>query len=302
MQALYAYFQTEHNDVPKAEKNLLSGLNKMYEYYLYELLLLTELADIAQETLSDEKQKYFPSQPEIEKLTRFSEIKTFRFLSENSTFAANIKSRKLSWATDKEILTRVFSEIRKSPEYESFVSKDSNELKDEHDFLIQVFKKYVTESYYVQHLFSEKNIYWIDDAELVNSMVIKTIKTIDSSSADFLLPLFKDEEEDMVFVKELFRKTILHDNEYERIISEKTKNWDVERIALLDIILMKLALSEIINFPNIPIKVSINEYIDISKEYSTPKSRVFINGVIDKLVIDLKKEGKIKKSGRGLIE
>ncbi|MFM7902515.1 MAG: transcription antitermination factor NusB, partial [Bacteroidota bacterium] len=145
---------------------------------------------------------------------------------------------------------------------------------------------------------------WAEALELVNSMVLKTIKVAhpDKKGAYELMAEFRDEEEDREFMEKLFTETVHHDNEYEKLVSERTKNWEVERIALIDVILLKMALCEILNFPNIPVKVTINEYIDISKDYSTPKSKAFINGVIDKLVIDLRETGAVKKSGRGLIE
>ncbi len=304
MQALYAFFQSESHDLYKAEKALFGELDKMYDYYLYLLLLFSELADVASSNATDEQQKYFPSQQHVLSSNLFAEIKTIKNLLNNNTFKLHVKTRKVSWSNDNEIVQKIYLEIKKSKEYEVFVAKEEHSVQEDNDFLIQIFKKYVAESYNVQHFLTEKNIHWIDDSELVNSMVIRTIKGINETSNEkfVLSPLYKDEVDDQSFVKELFRKTILNNEEFESIIAEKTKNWDVERIAVLDIILMKMAISEILFLPMIPVKVSINEYIDISKEYSTPKSKIFINGIIDKLVIDLKAEGKIKKTGRGLME
>ncbi len=304
MQALYAFFQSDTNDLYKAEKVFFADLEKMYDYYLYLLLLFKELAECASNNATDEQQKYFPSLQHVTSSNLIAEIKTIQHLSNNAIFKTNIKNRKISWTNDNDLVQKIYQEIKKSNEYEEFVAKDTHATQEDNDFLIQIFKKYVAESYNVQHFLTEKNIHWIDDSELVNSMVIRTIKSINEISKEkfVLSTLYKDEEDDQLFARELFHKTILNNDEFEKIIAEKTKNWDVERIALLDIILMKMAIAEILFLPFIPVKVSINEYIDISKEYSTPKSKIFINGIIDKLVLDLKAEGRIIKKGRGLLE
>jgi N utilization substance protein B len=154
----------------------------------------------------------------------------------------------------------------------------------------------------LRHLLEEKNIYWAESLDLVEAMVLKTAENPKDGSNFGLLPLYKDEDDDIRFMRNLVQKTIRDDGYFQQLIADKTKNWDAERIALVDIILMKMALCEILNIENIPVKVSINEYIDISKDYSTPNSKGFINGVIDKLVIELREQGKIHKTGRGLIE
>lgn len=304
MQALYAFFQSDTNDLNKAERTFFSELEKMYDYYLYLLLLFEELAACASNNATDEQQKYFPSLQHVTSSNLIAELKTIQYLGNNSTFKLHVKNRKISWTSDNDVVQKIYLEIKKSKEYEAFVSKDTHTTQEDNDFLIQIFKKYVAESYHVQHFLTEKNIHWIDDSDLVNSMVIRTIKSINETTKEkfTLSALYKDEEDDRQFARELLCKTILNNEEFEKIIAEKTKNWDVERIAMLDIILMKMAISEILYLPFIPVKVSINEYIDISKEYSTPKSKVFINGIVDKLVLDLKAEGRVVKKGRGLIE
>jgi N utilization substance protein B len=158
------------------------------------------------------------------------------------------------------------------------------------------------ETDFLPHVLEEKNLYWAESLALIESMVVKTFENQRKENGFQLLPLFKDAEDDVHFMQELVQKTIRDDAYFQQLIAEKTKNWDAERIAVVDIILMKMALCEILNISNIPVKVSINEYIDISKDYSTPNSKSFINGVIDKLVAELKKDGKIHKTGRGLVE
>jgi N utilization substance protein B len=304
MQALYSFFQSEAPDAGKSEKALFTELDKMYDYYLYLLLLFVDLAECAVSNATDEQQKYFPSQLHVTSSNRIAGIRAIEHLRANTTFKEEIKKRKISWAVENDLVLKIYGEIKKSKEYEVFVTKEITTQQEENDFLIQIFKKYVAESYTVQHFLTERNIHWIDDSDLVNSMVIRTIKSITEESKEnfTLATLYKDEADDRQFVRDLFLKTILNATAYEKIIAEKTVNWDVERIAMLDIILMKMTLTEILHMANIPVKVSINEYIDISKEYSTPKSKIFINGILDKLVLDLKAENKILKTGRGLME
>jgi N utilization substance protein B len=156
----------------------------------------------------------------------------------------------------------------------------------------------------LNHFYEEKNLHWGDDIYLVNPMVVKTIESFkETSTPDFaLLTLYKDREEDEQFIKDLFRQTVIQYDETKKLIGDKTKNWEVERIAMMDVLLMQMAITEILYFSNIPVKVSLNEFIEISKIYSTPKSKLFINGILDKLLIDFKAEGKLNKIGRGLME
>jgi N utilization substance protein B len=171
------------------------------------------------------------------------------------------------------------------------------------EVIIRVFKRHLINAPTLHDFFEEKSIFWVDDLDLVASMVIKTFKSFEENSDEFqpMLPLWKDPEDEMSFVKVLFRKTVAQNDEHMELIHKHTDNWEVDRIALIDIILMRMALSEGREFSEIPVKVTLNEYIEISKYYSTPKSNTFINGVLDKLFEELKTSGKIKKVGRGLI-
>jgi N utilization substance protein B len=225
-------------------------------------------------------------------------------ISENEIFQAGVKKRKLTWQSDNDIVRKIFMKIRNNSEYEEYISKSDKTFEEEKDFIIFIFKSYIVESELLQNHFEEKNIYWADDDKFVNTAVSRTLKNLKSGTKpdQVLLPVYKDEEEDTTFIKQLLKNTITHEKEFEVLIADKTKNWEVDRIAMVDILLLKMALAEIITFSSIPIKVSINEYIDISNEYSTPKSKTFINGIIDKLVADLKKKNEIHKTGRGLIE
>lgn len=302
MQALYSWYQSEEKNTESILKELFRGTERTYDLYFSLLLVLPELAD-------EEVKYYADLQPRhIEKkeisISRLSQNSFITFLQADPVFTEGVKARKISWQKDAEIIRKVFFQLRNSAEYKTYVSQPEHTIEEDVEFCSWIFKNIVISSEALQNAMEEQNIWWAEALDLINSMVLKTIRIAhpDCKGQFELMPLFKDEQDDREFMEKLFRETIKNDSYFETLISEKTKNWDVERIALMDIILLKMALAEILTFPGIPVKVSINEYIDISKDYSTPKSKVFINGVIDNLVTDLKSKGEVKKSGRGLIE
>lgn len=308
LQALYAYFQTETPDMNKGERDLFQSIEKFHDTYLYILLLITELSDMARINAADALQKYIPTEKSTDKSVRFIESPVIRQLLSNRNFLGSTKQRKLTWQKEIELVRKLFMQLKRTDEYREYLENPDTSFKVDQDFLIWLVKKFLSVSDLLNHHIEEINIHWPgDDKDFLFSMVQKTIKMFGDEEAaqpEFLtlLPVFKDDEDDRDFVKQLYRQTIVHNHEYEADIAERTKNWDVERIALTDIILMKMALTEIVTFSSIPVKVSINEYIDISKDYSTPKSKIFINGIIDGLVADYRLKDKIKKTGRGLME
>ena len=298
LQALYAFFQAEKTDLAVAERELFRSIDKVHELYVYVLLLLKELAFVDQTDADDLHLKFFPKEEELNAKIRLHELKYIQELENNAEFAAALKRTKLSWQTKQDLVRKLYLEIKKSEEYRSLLTSDQS---NEKDFLCDVIRKFFLSSEALQHEIEEENIFWLDDFDFVCHMIIRGIKAYYETGKLEIMPLYKDAEDDRLFVRTLFSKTIVNNDEYEKAISERTKNWEIDRIALMDILILKMALSELVNFPGIPVKVSINEYIDISKEYSTPKSKQFVNGVIDKLALDYKEQGKIVKTGRGLI-
>jgi len=304
MQALYAFLQADNKDMAKGEKELFQTLEKIYDLYTYLLLLITEVRHFAEMSLEERKSKQLPTKEDLEPNTRFINNKFIKQLSENVQLKKEAVNRKVSWHGEEEMIKKIYFAIRNSEEFTNYMASADHSYQEDKDFVIDVFRKYISEYEMLLHYFEERSIYWSDDIGLVNPMVVKTIESfIESSGVSFsLLPLFKDAEEDKQFAAELFRKTIMADAENEVLIGERTKNWDVERIAMMDVLLMKMAITELMSFQSIPVKVTLNEYIEISKLYSTPKSKLFINGVLDKLVGDMKEQKKFVKTGRGLIE
>ena len=277
---------------------MLRSIDKVYDLYLMLLLLLTELADADRSDADELHTKYFPKAEELNATRRLHDLQFLVTLAADTGFRQAIKHRKLSWQPEHDLIRKIFLEIKKSEDYLKLLR---NETENEAEFLSQLVRNHLLSSEALNTYLDESSIYWHDDFDFVCHMLIKNIQSYYEQGTFQLNRLYKDDKDDQDFVRELFSKTILNSSEFEKSISEKTRNWDLERIALVDIIILKMALAELITFPGIPVKVTINEYIDLSKEYSTPKSKQFVNGVIDKLAQEFKEQGKIVKTGRGLI-
>lgn len=302
MQALYTWYQSEDKNIGTSVNEIFRGTERTYDLYLSLLQILPELAEEERKYYADLQPRFIPKDEPV--LSSLANNHFVIWLSTFSDFNDALKKRKISWQKDAELVAKVFFQLRNSPEYKKYVSVATHSIEEDVEFCTWVYKHIVVASEALQNVMEEQNIWWAEALDLINSMVLKTIKVAhpDKKGHFELLSLFRDEEDDMEFMEKLFRQTIENDAYFETLIGEKTQNWDLERIALIDIILLKMALSEILHFPGIPVKVSINEYIDISKDYSTPKSKIFINGVIDNIVADLKTKGSIAKTGRGLLE
>ena len=300
MQALYAYYQSDPKDITRTELELLNGTKKIYELYLTILQFYLELAH--------EEHLYYSDTPasaltgERKTATRLLQDTTFiKWMQQSTAFNDLVKKAKISWQQDRDLVRKSFFHLRQTERYKEFNAQEGDSAEPESEYLGWIFKELFHGADFLKHMLEERTIYWAESLELAESMVMKTIES--GKNGNFrLLPLYKDEEDDVKFMRDLVNKTIRDDAYYQEMIAEKTKNWDADRIALVDIILMKMALCEILHISSIPVKVSINEYIDISKDYSTPNSKSFINGVIDKLVGELREQGKITKTGRGLLE
>ena len=304
MQALYAFFQADNKDITKGEKELFRDVDKIYDLYIYQLALLIELRHVAEVLMEDAKNKRLPTKNDLNPSLKFIQNKFITQLAENIAVKREMNNRRINWNNEFELVKKIYNNIKASSEYENYMNAADDSYAADRDFIIEIFKEHIADYELVNHLYEEKNLHWGDDTYLVNPMIIKTIESFDENTTPEheLIPLYKDREDDEQFARDLYRQTIIHENENKKLIADKTKNWEVERIALMDVLLMKMALTELTYFTNIPVKVTLNEFIEISKTYSTPKSKIFINGILDKLIADLKDQGKIAKTGRGLME
>lgn len=304
MQALYAFFHSEGREKAKYEKDLFDSFEKVYDLYLSLLLLLIEIREQGRNLIAIRKTKRLPLAEDLNPNTKFIDNRILGILSINRQLAAESKKRNISWENDKDIAQKIFSKITESALYKSYMSDPARNFKADKKFLSDIYIEFIAPNELLQFHFEEKNIHWADDIDFVNSLVLKTIDYIQESDTDNmpLAHLYKDEKEDKKFAIELFNQAIAHSHEEEKMIQSKTENWELERIAFMDVLLMKLAITEFLYFPTIPVKVSLNEYIELAKQYSTPKSSVFVNGILDKLLAEFKEKGLLQKEGRGLVE
>lgn len=305
LQILYAFFQNEDKDPLKAEKELFRSIDKMYELYLYLLLTFEELVTFADQQIEDRQKKINPTQSDLNPNRNFVDNPIFKYFATNHELRKNSEEHKINWsgAVRNDLMKKMFLHVSKTDMYKDYLEKENVDFEEHKKFALSVFKTEIANFDLLHDFFENESIYWIDDIDLICSMVLKTIKGINKKddASSHILPLYKDEEDEREFVKALIRQTIANDEENTKLIDRLTENWELDRIAKMDIILLKMALTELTELPSIPKKVTLNEYIEISKYYSTPKSQVFINGILDKAVDLLDKEGKLVKSGRGLI-
>ena len=308
MQAVYACIQSGNQKVEMVEKQMFHSIETLYELYIFQLSVLGELVNFETQRLEEAKQKYFPTEENLNPSLKFISNRLISKLTSNRDFGKMLNNYHISWVGEYEIIHSIYTKLKDSKMYKDYMGNGLSSFEDDKDFVSKMFRKYISESEALQSFFEEKNIFWSDDFYVASHMGIKTIGAMGENDSDAkpMPTLYKispgGQNEDREFVKDLFRKTLFNIHEFEDLIQKYVRNWEVERIAMLDTILMKMAITEIMNFPSIPIKVSLNEYIDIAKEYSTPQSSNFINGILDSIVKELRDENKIVKIGRGLME
>lgn len=302
--ALYAYFQRSKDSLEKGEKELFFSISKMREMYILLMLIFVSMARFAEMRMEEQKKKRLPTEHDLNPNRKFIDNRVIQMLRDNNVLNAAIEKEKITWSDQPELVKKLYLMLESSEEFQNYMNSGEDSFDEDRQAVLNLFKKLVVNYEPLQNYFEDKSIFWIDDLDLVSSMVIKTLKMFDadSSPGQELLDLYKDPADEVDFVRTLYRQTVVQSEENEALIKEKAENWDMERIALLDMILMKMALTEAREFAQIPVKVTLNEYIEISKFYSTPKSNTFINGILDKLFAELKEKGLIRKIGRGLIE
>ncbi len=305
LQSLYAFNQSHNDRLDYGEKELLRSLDKLYEIYIYQLSLLVEIVEYANKRIEENRRKFYPTEEDMNPNTRFVDNRFIKQLTENKSYNSYVEKYKISWVDEEEMIRKLFVGIRNSKFYKEYMNSPDSSYENDKDVIIKIVKKIISESDSLHFYYEERNIYWADDFYTSNYLVIKTIKGFEEKQGELtpLPTLFKNNnEEDKDFLVNLFRKVILRSDEYFLLIEGKVKNWESDRLAVMDILLLKMALAELLEFPSIPVKVTLNEYIELSKMFSTPKSKVFINGVLDKMIADLRRKNEIKKMGRGLLE
>ena len=305
LQALYSWFQADNDDLVKTEKEMLASIDKVYDLYLLMLLVVIELVDSAEKLMESNKLKNFATDEELSPNLHFIENKAVKLLRNNVEFNRHISAKRINWAIHSDVIRKLYRKIEADDLFKKYMLVEESGLKKDKAYVVDMYEKFVVNNEFFEQIAEEESIYWSLDLELVHVNVMKTfekMKVVQDGNSKVLLDVFRDKEDDIKFTKELLRKSLVNNKEYSDLIEKYTTNWEVDRLAKIDIILLKLAMTELDHMPTIPVKVSMNEYIDLSKHFSTPKSKNFINGVLDHVVADWKEEGRLSKSGRGLME
>ncbi len=303
LQILYAFFQSKEIDVVKAQNELLLSVERMYDLYLYLLLTIPELKRAAETNNENRKNKLRPNESDLLPNLKWVENSLVLKIEESKELNKVSSVRKVNWlgAENQEIFRKMFLQVKDSETYFEFMENGLKDFEEDKKFALALFKNEIINSEFLHNYIEDKSIYWLDDIDLCCSMALKTLKTAAPDKEISILTLYKEDDDEKEFILNLCRNTIEMDVENEKLIETLAVNWEVDRIAKMDVLLLKMALVELQTCSSIPTKVTMNEYIEISKFYSTPKSNLFINGILDKAISQLTKEKKIKKIGRGLV-
>lgn len=305
MQSIYSFFQSEDSNLVASEKEMLRSIDRTYDLYLTALIFPCELADVAANKLEIGRNKMLPTKEDLDPNLKFVNNRLIKKIRGSSSVQREVNAHRIGWQSDQaiELIRKTWENIRNWDAYKVYMASPESSWAEDQEFILDILRKHVGDSDIFEQYIEEVSLHWPGDMNMaVAPALIKTCEAATEEGELKLAPLYKDPEDDRRFVLELFRKTVLDNQESSALIGDKTKNWEVDRIAVMDVILMQMAITELRNFPSIPVKVTLNEYIEISKTYSTPKSRQFINGILDKLVADFREKGLIQKSGRGLME
>lgn len=302
MQTLYSLHCSDDKSINLAEKELFFSIQKTYDLYHLMLQLLVDMKGFASTRIEQNLAKHRPTVEDLNPNKKFVENVIISKIEENTNLEKYIQTNKLSWINNPELIRKLYTELNDADTFKRYMTNEARSEKEDLDLVDFIYTEIIATSEDLAQILEEQSIYWTDDLEFVISMILKTIRKFKSTTSPnkALMPLFK-EEDDLDFTKKLFRKSVLDQKENQAIIENHLKNWDLERIAFIDLLIMQLAITEFLNFPSVPTKVTLNEYIDLARFYSTSKSRTFINGILDKILKDLRNQGKIIKAGRGLI-
>lgn len=304
-QGLYSYFSTHKADPVKVDREIFESINRLNNLYLYLMQLIVALHRAADEILEENRNKRLPTPEDLAPNTRFIDNQVFAKIANNVMFQRIVERQKIDWDNEHDDLRRIYKALREDETFLAYMSAEETSFEADKDIIDYVFKEHLAINEIFHNTLEEIDIYWQDDLPVAAVAVIKTIHGLtdtDTTNGSIIADLYKEKEEDQRFVKELVSKTIQFSEEYGKHIASKADNWEVDRIAFVDMLLMKMALVELEHFSSVPIKVTLNEYIELAKMYSTPKSKVFINGVLDKLVAHFRRLERINKQGRGLVE
>ena len=303
MQSIYAMHQNNSDNLDKEEKFLFQSIENIQDLYLIMLSALVEIKKSEEDFIDKSSKKHLATKEERNPNNKFVNNKVLELLTENNSLSIALEDRKINnWKNNDDYILLLLEAVKSSELYEKYMSAPANGFEEDKQFIVDIFSEVIAPNEKLYDYLEDHKLTWVDDIPLVNTMIVKQLKQLKSATdTSFFVPKLYKDSDDKEFVKNLFRKTVLNNNELAKEFIDKTPNWDAERIAEIDTIILKMAICEFLKFPSIPVKVTINEYLELAKEYSTPKSSIFINGILDNLVKEYQKENKLIKTGRGLM-
>ena len=301
VKALYAHMKSDADSLMASEKMLVTSIDKTYDLYFLLMSLVVEMAQYAEQRQDAAKNKKLPTYDDLNPNRKFVDNAVIRLLAQSDSVNDYLASRKLSWAKYPELVKALYTQLEQSDYFKKYMTSQESSFREDLALITEFYTRELEESEILESALDEMSILWNDDLGFALIMVTRTLSNMRASHTDVkVLPKFKSIE-DLDFARELFAKAAVNFDNYQEEIEKYTRNWDVERIAFMDNLIMATAVAELVTFPSIPVKVTLDEYIEIAKYYSTHGSSTFINGILDKIVASFTEEGKINKSGRGLI-
>lgn len=308
LQTLYAHYQSHSDNLILTEKQLLENMNRLYDLYIYQLSLILEIAKFAQRRIEEAKTKNFPTADDLNPSLRFVNNQAVAKLLINRDFNQRMKSLKIDWSDSEEMIRKLYQDFKDSDSYQRYMTAESHNYKADREILAKLVQNHFVFSDVLNNYFEEIHSMWSEDFYMALALVLNTVTHIEKTWDEHtkLPPMYKTENEDKnvdkQFLFDLVRKTIVKTDKLDVMIKEKAQNWEFERIAVMDLILLRMGITEIFDFPSIPLKVTLNESIELAKHFSSERANVFINGILDRIIAEGLKDKTIKKAGRGLVE
>lgn len=307
LQAIYSYVVGGSSDISKGRRALVDSVEDMRDLVHYQISALLELRDIAERKIEENRHKMVPTTEDITPNLTFVENPLLLHLRDNAAVQNEINGLRLNWSDMNDQFRKLYKDVQEWSEYKKYMESGEQDFAQHRQFIVKLFKKFIAFDSNLRATYEDRNIFWGEDSVLTGLMVHAWLKSYDPekpATTEFPALLKPSEglgdDDDRTFMIRLFDKTVLNIDKYDSIIEKHLRNWDLERIIVIDMLIIKMALTEITQFDNIPVKASMNEYIELSKKFGTPKSNSFVNGILDKIIVELKAEGQINKSGRGL--
>ena len=308
LQSLYSWYIGGIDDAIRGEKQLLESIDKLHDLFLYQLSFLVEIKRFAEIRIEENKQKFYPTDDDLNPSLRFIENSVLTSLEQNNNFILSESKLKINWTDQQDMILKFYNLLKSKEFFKKYMSNENNSVEADKKLILKIVEKLVPDFELLKHYYEEKSVYFTDGYDLVNLLLIKFIENFSNkfntqtALPGIYKPSIKGVNEDRDFVKRLYRQVLRNDDSLVDELKVRTKNWEFERIPLMDTILLKMAIIELQEMETVPVKVTLNEYIELAKYFSTKNSKVFVNGVLDRLIREFKEEGKIKKIGRGLVE